>query len=378
MFLVTALEILAIGAAVGGCRRGASAPAAGAGGAGGAASASGPWHPSSLPRIDVHTHIAPGGLDKALAMLEAHGVRHAVNLSGSFAGRGLEEQLEAAAATHGKVSVFANPSWGEAKAPGYGARMADRLARARALGAIGLKISKGLGLGYYGPDRRLLRVDDKGLAPMFEKAGELHMPVAIHTGDPKAFWLPATPANERFDELQVHPGWSFYNEPVASWAELYAQFERRVARHPRTTFIGVHFGNDPEDPDRVAAMLDRYSNLVIDTAARVPEIGRHDPARMHAFFLRYQDRILFGTDAGFGPDDGDLMLGSTGAKPPTPAEVERFWDATWRYFETDDRKMQHPTPIQGRWTVDGIHLPDDVLAKVYAGNAERLLGIHLR
>ena len=118
LWFVTALEILAIGTVGSGCRRGASAPGAGGGAGIEGSSASGPWHPSSLPRIDVHTHIAPGGIDKALAMLEAHGVRHAVNLSGSFAGRGLEEQLEAAAATHGKVSVFANPSWGEAKAPG--------------------------------------------------------------------------------------------------------------------------------------------------------------------------------------------------------------------------------------------------------------------
>jgi len=168
---------------------------------------------------------------------------------------------------------------------------------------------------------------------------------------------------------------------VPSWEELYAGFERLVAAHPRTTFIGVHFGNDPEDPAKVEAMLTRYPNFYIDTAARIPEIGRTDAAhgqeRMRAFFLKWQDRILFGTDVAVGPEPGDLMMGSTGKDPPTAEEVERFFDATFRYFETGEKGMRHPTPIQGRWTIDGIGLPRAVLGKVYGGNASRLLGIPL-
>jgi predicted TIM-barrel fold metal-dependent hydrolase len=154
-----------------------------------------------------------------------------------------------------------------------------------------------------------------------------------------------------------------------------------VARHPRTTFIGVHFGNDPEDPARVGQMLDRHRNLVIDTAARIPEIGRvdanHDATRMHTFFERYQDRILFGTDTGVGQNEEDLMLGSTGATPPGPADVIRFFESTWRWFETDDRQIPTPTPIQGRWSIDGIALPRSILEKVYSKNAERIVGIKL-
>ena len=156
-----------------------------------------------------------------------------------------------------------------------------------------MKISKGLGLGYIDGARQLVAVDDTGLDPVFEMAGKLGMPIAIHTGDPKAFWKPPTPDNERFDELRVHPGWSFFGAPV-TWEELYAQFERRVARHPKTTFIGVHFGNDPEDPAHVAHDARRgTATWYIDTAARVPEIGRvdanHDAARMRAFFEKWQD-----------------------------------------------------------------------------------------
>jgi predicted TIM-barrel fold metal-dependent hydrolase len=340
------------------------------------------WHPSDLPRIDVHTHIMPEAGPRALSLLGSHGIVHVVNLSGGTPGRGLEEQLAAASRLGGHMTIFANADFREAKkGPGYGARMADSLARAKALGAIGLKIPKGLGLGYEGEGGKLLPVDDPGLDPLFEKAGELGMPIAIHIGDPKAFWLPATPVNERFDELSVHPGWGYYGEPVPSWEQLYAAFERRVARHPKTIFIGVHFGNDPEDPDRVAAMLDRYPNLYIDTAARVPEIGRQDAAhavaKMRAFYQKYQDRILFGTDSGIGLDPDDLMLGSTGAEPPTPAEIERFFDSTWRYFETSDKNFVHPTPIQGRWRIDGVGLAQPILEKIYYKNAQKLLHIQL-
>ncbi len=336
------------------------------------------WHPSQLPRIDVHTHIVPGAGVRAVDLARSHGIVHLVNLSGGVPGHGLEQQLAEAALLGGSVSIFANADWREPpRGPGYGKRMAVQLVRARQLGAIGLKISKGLGLGYEGPDGKLLTVDDPGLDPLFEKAGELGMPVAIHSGDPKAFWRPATPDNERYDELRAHPGWSFYGEPLPSWEALFESFVRRVARHPKTIFIGVHFGNDPEDPDRIAALLERHPNLYIDTAARVPEIGRHSADRMRNFFERFQDRILFGTDLGIGSEPGDLMLGSTGSEPPTAAEIERFFDSTWRYFETSDRQFDHPTPIQGRWKIDGLGLSPSVLAKIYAGNAQRLLGIKL-
>lgn len=337
--------------------------------------------PSDIPRIDMHTHIEVGALAKAVALLGAHRIVHLVNLSGGLpGGDGLEDTL-AEAARVGHTTVFVNPDFREVKkGPGYGARMAAKIKQAHEMGARGVKITKGLGLGYTDGRGRLVAVDDPGLDPVFEMAGKLGMPVLIHTGDPKAFWKPPTPDNERFDELRVHPGWSFFGAPV-TWEGLYAQFERRVARHPKTTFIGAHFGNDPEDPARVGQMLAAHRNLYIDTAARVPEIGRvdanHDAGRMRAFFEKWRTRIVFGTDVGVGNADEDLMLGSTGATPPGPADIERFFDSTWRWFETNDKAIPSPTPIQGRWTIDGVGLPREVLEAVYHGNAERLLGVKL-
>ncbi len=336
-------------------------------------------HPAQrFHRIDVHTHISPDGVDRAVRLMDEWGIDGMVNLSGMHPGpphHALERQLAAAQAAHGRIAVFSTPDFRlVVQRTDYGAAMADQLSEARRMGAIGLKITKGLGLGYRAHDGvHLLAVDDHGLDALFERAGELGMPVAIHCGDPQAFWKPATPDNERWDELQAHPEWSFANSGVPSWQELYDAFDRLVGRHPKTTFIGVHFGNDPEDPDTVARMLDKHPNLVIDTAARVPEIGRHPQEKMRRFFEKYQDRILFGTDTGIGEDQEDMMYGSNGATPPTRADEVRFFTETWRYFETLDRQIESPTPIQGRWKIDGVGLPDPVLRKLYWENAVRVL-----
>ena len=370
VFLRAAALLLAGGLVWTGCRN--------SGGKGGA-STSGQAH-QRLPRIDVHTHIGPDAIPRALTLMDKWGIDGVVNLSGMSPGpprQMLETQLAAAATMKGRMVVFANVDFPRAVRlhKDYGVFLAQQLEEAKRLGAVGLKIPKALGLGYPTPDgKHPLPVDDPGLDPLFEKAGELGMPIAIHTGDPKAFWKPPTPDNERYAELSAHPGWSFYGVDVLpSWEALYEAFERRVARHPKTTFIGVHFGNAPEDPVLVARMLDQHPNLYIDTAARVPEIGRQPADKMRAFFTKYQDRILFGTDTGVGSTQDEMMYGSNGAEPPTLADEERFFTATWRYFETTDRQFEHPTPIQGNWKIDGLGLPEAILRKLYYDNAAKLL-----
>jgi predicted TIM-barrel fold metal-dependent hydrolase len=325
-------------------------------------------------RIDAHLHVSNRGVDRLIALMDAHGIGHAVNVSGGFPGRGLEQALAAAKRHPGRLSVMCNLPWRAfATVPDFVPQSVRILEACRAAGAVGFKIEKGLGLGYRAPDGTRLRVDDPRLDPIFAAAGRLRLPVLIHTGDPMAFWKPTDAANERFDELTVHPGWSLVGRDVPPFDALWEEFATRVRRHPGTTFIGAHFGNAPEDPDRVGRLLDESPNLVIDTAARIPEIGRRDPEAMRRFFVRHQDRILFGTDLGVGPDS--LMLGSSGADEPGPSDVLRFFSASWRYLETRDRGFPHPTPIQGRWTISGIGLPPAVLAKVYRDNSRRVLGL---
>lgn len=327
--------------------------------------------------VDAHVHLAPDGTERLERLMKRWQFDHVVNLSGGHPLRGLPEQLAAARASGGRVTVFTTLSYADARFPDYGARMAAALRRAHALGARGLKIAKVLGLGLPGPDGRLLPVDDPGLDPVFEAAGELGMPVSIHSGDPRAFWQPTDDENERKDELEAHPGWSQYGQDVPSFDEILAQLERRVARHPKTTFISVHFGNCAEEPERVAGWLRKYPNLYVDTAARIPEFGRHPPAKMREFFLEFQDRILYGSDLGVSAEPEPLFLGSEGKEPAGAKEEERFFTATRRYFETNDRDFDHPTPIQGKWKVSGVGLPDAVLRKIYGDNARRVIRLDL-
>ncbi len=336
--------------------------------------------PAAIPKIDVHLHVHPAVADEALAILAENGIAMGLNLSGGEPGAGLEESMEIARRSDGRLQPLCNLHFSRIAQPGFAEYARRALQGCRALGAKGLKIFKSLGLGVTDATGALVAIDDPRLDVVFDTAGALGLPVLIHSADPKAFFEPNTPANERYEELRVHPSWSFYGtapngQPWPSWETLLQQLETRIARHPHTTFIGAHFGNAAEEPDRVARMLKAYPNYYIDTAARVPELGRHPAERMRRFFVRFQDRVLFGSDLAVFPDG--LTLGSGGEQPGTRPEARVFFERHWAYFETNRKHMPHPTPIQGHWTIDGIGLPREVLEKLYFRNAERVFGLQL-
>jgi predicted TIM-barrel fold metal-dependent hydrolase len=144
-----------------------------------------------------------------------------------------------------------------------------------------------------------------------------------------------------------------------------------VANHPETDFLGLHFGNNPEDIRWVTRVMERFPNFWLDTGARVGEIGRHNPAELRAVFLRFQDRVLFGTDAAY--EDDHLTLGVPEPRSKTIEGSREFFRRHWEFFETDHRNIEHPSPIQGNWKVNAINLPPEVLRKLYAENARRLI-----
>ncbi|MFO0560476.1 MAG: amidohydrolase family protein [Polyangiales bacterium] len=330
---------------------------------------------ASLPVLDVHTHVDPTATRTVLALFDRRGIHSAINLSAGWEGAGLEEALEQQRNSNGRIRPFCTLPWRATSDPRFVSESVRILERCRALGVRGLKIPKVLGLGARDLDGSRLRVDAPRLDPIFAAVERLGMVVLIHAGDPKAFFDAPTPMNERWEELQAHPSWSFYGPSFPSFNEILGEFERRVLRHRRVAFIGAHFGNAAEEPDRVARLLEQAPRYFIDTSARVPEFGRHPAQRMRAFFERWQDRIVFGTDLGLGEDMGEWMLGSQGNERTTQADVDRYFSATWRYYEASDPEWQNPTPIQGRWNIHPIGLPREILAKVYGGNAARLLGI---
>lgn len=328
------------------------------------------WHRPKL--IDAHAHLSPFAIPVIRRIMDENGVEYVVNLSGgNHADGDIEYSLKLAKVMEGRVVNCYNPDWYRIDEPDFGVVEARRLADSVAKGFRCLKIAKALGLFVRHGSGVLLEVDDPALDPLWAAAGRLGVPVYVHVADPKAFFRPCDETNERWAELQVHPSWCFHGQGFPSFDELLDAFERVVAKHPATTFIGVHLGNAAEEPDRVARMLAAYPNYYVDIAARVPEFGRHPPEKMRAFFVRWQDRVLFGTDVGISPRH--IMLGSTGTDRPTPDDARRFYQAHFRYFETQDRQIEHPTPIQGSWRIDAVGLPAEVLEKLYRKNAERLL-----
>lgn len=323
------------------------------------------------PIVDVHVHTEPKRFGLVADLLAANGISRFINLSGGSTPAKLDGSLQKAAEFEGRVLVCVNLRWSSIGEPGFVERQVAWLGEAARMGARCLKISKGLGLGIpaFGDADTLLAVDDPRLAPIWDAAGALKLPVFIHTGDPKAFFEPLGPKNERMAELGVHPDWSFADPQFPRREALLAARDKVLARHRGTTFVGVHFANNPEDIGYVEQALDAHPNLYVDVAARVPEIGRHDPAKVRALFIKHQRRILFGTDLGL---HNGIMLGSVGRKRPRLPDVFLFYADHFRFFETADRGIPHPTPIQGEWTIDAIDLPPEVLERIYAANALQL------
>jgi predicted TIM-barrel fold metal-dependent hydrolase len=331
--------------------------------------------------IDLHTHIDPTleHMSRAVRVFDAAGVGVAVNLSGGTTTHSKNqasefEQVKSFADAHfpGRFLEYMNLDYADWDRPDFAERAVAQVDEGARLGAAGFKEFKRLGLYLRDGKGALLKIDDPRLDPMWRRLGELGMPVSIHVADPKAFWEPYDEHNERWTELKDHPNWWFGDpKKYPPRMELLGALEHVVARHPETTFVCVHFGNDAEDLDWVDAQLDAHPNMRIDIAARVPEFGRHDPEKVHAFFVKHADRIFFATD--FQVYDR-MILGSGGnGPPPTEQDAIAFFQTHWRFFETADRDFPHMTPIQGDWTISAIHLPTDVLRKVYFENAEKLL-----
>jgi len=321
--------------------------------------------------VDAHVHVHPGRITDLVTIMEANNLSRVVNL-GILEGLGIP--FEEGMATFRKVlgdrlAYFPTPDFSDT-APGFGERMAQDLERKVEAGAGGLKIFKELGLRHKDAGGNLIPVDDPRLDPLWAKAGELDVPVLIHTADPVAFFRPLNEENERWDELRLHPDWHFGGLEFPDHDILLAQRNRVFERHPSTIFIGAHLGNYPEDLAYVDGCLDRYPNFYVDTSARIGEIGRHPVDKVRAFFIKHQDRVIFGADLTLGWDAFEAK------DPEDMAELKRFYDAHWRFFESKEQQIEYPGfPIQGNWKVDAIDLPDDVLEKLYFRNVERLVSI---
>lgn len=331
--------------------------------------------------IDLHMHIEgkPERYERAIRIMDPAGIGVGIELgSGTVTHKpGEVSEFEKAVKLSneeypGRFLHYMLLDYTDWDSPDWSERAAKQIEEGQRLGAAGLKEFKRLGLVLRDGSGKLIKIDDPKLDAVWAKCGKLGMPVSIHVADPKAFWEPYNEANERWEELRDHPSW-WFGDPAKHppRMELVEALSRVIARHPKTTFVCVHFANNSEDLDWVDQALGSHPNMMADIAARVPEFGRHDPARVRSLFEKYPDRFIFGTD--FQVHDR-LILGSAGdAERPTDTEGYVFFQKHWRFFETTDRDWAHMTPIQGPWTISSINLPPAVLRKVYFDNARKLL-----
>jgi predicted TIM-barrel fold metal-dependent hydrolase len=340
---------------------------------------------SRFPVIDFHTHISGstqsergvelspdreylGTPQELLAVMERKNIRAMVNLTGGYDNGLTEAVAKYDRAYPGRFYTFTEPSYSRFQEPNYPKMQARAIEQAHRDGARGLKILKTLGL-YLRENitsGTLVRIDDARFDPMWDACGQLNMPVAIHISDPIAFFTPTDRFNERYEELNNHPDWSFYGGDFPSNADLIAARNRMIARHPNTQFVTVHVGNFSEDLKNVGEDLDRFPNMSVDIAARIGELGRQ-PMTARKFFDKFQDRVLFGTDA---TPHGDEF--------PQQVFNDQLYEIYYRFLETNDEYFDYAPakiPPQGRWRIYGIDLPDSILRKVYSENAARLLRI---
>ena len=330
--------------------------------------------------IDLHQHIetAAERYQRAIGILDRSGVGIGVVLGAGTVtskdgqpsefqkARELSESISPGRFLHHMILDY--DGWDN---PDWSVQAAKQIEVGHRLGASGLKEFKRLGLFLKDRSGALIRIDDPKLDPVWKRCGELNMPVSIHVGDPKAFWLPYDDTNERWTELKDHRSWWFGDPGIhPPRMELLEALNRVIERHPETTFVCVHFANNPEDLDWVEQSFDRYPNMHADLAARIPELGRHDPTRVRRLFEKHQDRILFATDFMVYHK---LILGSGGdTENPSDDDAVEFFMKCWRWMETDDRDWAHMTPIQGNWVISSIQLSPAVCRKIYFDNARRI------
>jgi uncharacterized protein len=311
---------------------------------------------AKFPAIDFHGHPfeqlnSAAGLTQLGVELDSLNIRLIV-AANNVSGDNLIRQMalvQASPTMRDRVRILTGISF-NGVGPGWAAKAVAQLEADVAAGAVGIgEIGKGLGLSTRKADGTRLAIDDPELTPVWEAAARLRLPVFIHTADPQEFWNPIDFNNERWLELALFPGRRYPAEHNPSFETLMTERDNLLRRNPRTTFVIAHLGWHANDLPRLAKMLDAMPNVYTEVGAVLYDIGRQ-PRAAHDFFVKYQDRILFGKDSY------------------QPVEYPYYW----RVFETRDDYFDYYRDYHATWKLYGIDLPDAVLKKVYFANAVRI------
>ena len=312
-----------------------------------------PVKKARFPVVDIHSHhfnMPSQDLTVLISAMDSLNLALLVNLSGG-SGDHLQGAIENVRRNYPKrFLVFANVDFDGVGEPGWGSRAAAQLEEDVRNGASGLKIYKSLGLRYRDTEGKRVAVDDPRLGPVWAKCAELGIPVLIHSADPRSFWDPMNSENERWLELKTRPRRKRSHTDPAPWQQIIDEQHRMFRRHPKTTFINAHMGWYANNLDRLATLLEEMPNMYVGIGAIIAELGRQ-PRRAREFFIKYQDRILFGKDSW------------------QPAEFPTYF----RVLETADEYFPYYKKYHAFWAMYGLDLPDEVLKKVYYKNALKLL-----
>ncbi len=310
---------------------------------------------AKFPAIDIHGHPASltsrEAIDRVVAAMDALNLRVMVSADNS-SGERLTRVLTAVNASPHKnrFRVLAGVDFRNV-GPGWAERAVRQLEADIKAGAVGVgEIPKSFGLNIQKPDGSRLKVDDPELDPLWDAFARLDVPVFIHTAEPQEFFQPLDYHNERWLELALFAN-RRNNEPGhVTFDALMTERNNMFRKHPNTRFIAAHFGWHANDLARAAAMLDQFPNVVVEVGAILYDLGRQ-PRAAREFFLKYQDRILFGKDA-FQPEE---------------------YPYYWRVFETADEYFDYYRDYHAFWKLYGMSLPDEVLKKLYYENAQRVV-----
>ena len=320
-------------------------------------------HRAKFPAVDFHLHgrALQTAVDyqKMIALMDQTGIAVICNMDGGY-GKQFDQNMKTGDAYKDRVLQFARLNYEGINEPGWSEKATAELERCFRAGAHGLKIAKELGLTYKNTDGSYIQADDKRFDSIWELCARYKKPVMIHLSDSFGRFLPIGPENERYEAglWRSSPEGNYYMTGHPTPDVIEKARENMHTKHPNTRFVNAHFAMLYYDMDKVASLLDRFPNADIELSATVQDLGRA-PRMIREFFLKYQDRILFGSDGN--PGRG----------------IEEFWEPHWRFLETFDEHFDHPAqlrsargaPLHGRWRIYGVGLPDDVLRKVYYANA---------
>ena len=237
-------------------------------------------------------------------------------------------------------------------------------------GAALVKVWKDIGLDVRDSSGAYVMIDDPRFQPIWDFLADAGVPVLAHIAEPRAAWLPLDRRSPHYAYYSTHPQYHIYLDSEApSWERLIAARDNWIAQNPSLTIIGAHFGSTEHDVLLVAERLDRYPNYFVDTAERFGDLLIQDGDAVRSFFLRFHDRILYGTDVIW--DRPASAVGADEQEAERQA-YETLLETHWNYLSSADTiaiadKLLEPV------RVEGLNLPWSVLENVYAGNARRLL-----